>query len=168
MGHTVLTPRTSTKLVTFVYYSFTFSLKPRSALRLRKLQWASWFLVIILWNNPSYSGACGGAVGWSTALQVARLRVRFPMLSLEFFHWHKLSGRTMALGSTQPLTEMSTRNISWGYRRPVSRADKHTTFMCRMSWNLEASTSWNPLGLSRPVMELLYLYLIVFMTSVLI
>jgi hypothetical protein len=23
------------------------------------------------------------------------------------------SGRTMALGSTQPLTEMSTRNISW-------------------------------------------------------
>ena len=24
------------------------------------------------------------------------------------------SGRTMALGSTQPLTEMSTRCISWG------------------------------------------------------
>ena len=24
------------------------------------------------------------------------------------------SGRTVALGSTQPLTEMSTRNISWG------------------------------------------------------
>jgi hypothetical protein len=23
------------------------------------------------------------------------------------------SGRTMALGSTQPLTEMSTRNVSW-------------------------------------------------------
>jgi hypothetical protein len=31
-----------------------------------------------------------------------------------FFHWHNPSGRTMALGSTQPLTEMSTRNISWG------------------------------------------------------
>jgi len=30
------------------------------------------------------------------------------------FHWHNLSGRTMALGLTQPLTEMSTRNISWG------------------------------------------------------
>jgi len=25
-----------------------------------------------------------------------------------------LSDRTMALGSTQPLTEMSTRSISWG------------------------------------------------------
>jgi hypothetical protein len=27
---------------------------------------------------------------------------------------HNPSGRTMALGLTQPLTEMSTRNISWG------------------------------------------------------
>jgi len=30
--------------------------------------------------------------------------------------------------------------------------------MCRLSWNLGASTSWNPQGLSRHVMELLYLY----------
>jgi len=30
------------------------------------------------------------------------------------FHWYNPSGRTMALGLTQPLTEMSTRNISWG------------------------------------------------------
>jgi hypothetical protein len=30
------------------------------------------------------------------------------------FHSHNPVGRTMALGSTQPLTEMSTRNISWG------------------------------------------------------
>jgi len=28
------------------------------------------------------------------------------------FHRHNTSGRTMALGLTQPLTEMSTRNIS--------------------------------------------------------
>jgi hypothetical protein len=32
------------------------------------------------------------------------------------FHWHNPSGRTVALGSTQPLTEMSTRNISWGVK----------------------------------------------------
>jgi hypothetical protein len=31
-----------------------------------------------------------------------------------FFHWHNPSGRTMALASTQSLTEMSTGNISWG------------------------------------------------------
>ena len=30
------------------------------------------------------------------------------------FHWHNPSDRTMALRSTQPLTEMSTRRISWG------------------------------------------------------
>ena len=32
------------------------------------------------------------------------------------FHWHNPSGRTVALGSTQPLTEMNTRNISWGIK----------------------------------------------------
>ena len=30
------------------------------------------------------------------------------------FNWHNPSGRTMALGSTQSLKEMSTENISWG------------------------------------------------------
>jgi len=30
------------------------------------------------------------------------------------FHWHNPSDRTMALGSIQSLTEMSTRSISWG------------------------------------------------------
>jgi hypothetical protein len=32
----------------------------------------------------------------------------------------------MILGSAQPLTEMSTRNISWGERRPVLMADNLT------------------------------------------
>jgi hypothetical protein len=29
------------------------------------------------------------------------------------FHWHNPSGRSMALGSNQPLIEMNTKNISW-------------------------------------------------------
>ena len=60
---------------------------------------------------------------------------------------------------TQTLTEMRTMNASWGWRRLVLRADNLTTFMCWLSWNLGISTSWNPQGLSRPVMGLLYLYL---------
>jgi len=32
-----------------------------------------------------------------------------------------------------------------------------TTFMCQISWNLGASTSWNPLELNRPEQGLLYL-----------
>jgi len=51
---------------------------------------------------------------WFTALQAGRSRVRFSMVSLDFFHWHNPSGHTMAVGLTQPLTEMSTGNISWG------------------------------------------------------
>jgi len=35
------------------------------------------------------------------------------LLSNAIFHWHNPSGRTTALGLTQPLTEMSTRIISW-------------------------------------------------------
>ena len=57
-------------------------------------------------------------------------------------------------GSTQFLTEKSTRNISWkgeGGSWPVRRADNFTNFMCRLSLNLGASTSWNPQGLSRRV-----------------
>jgi hypothetical protein len=50
-----------------------------------------------------------------------------------FFHWHNPFGRTMALGSTQPLTEMSTKNISWEWRRLVCRADNLATFMCLLS-----------------------------------
>jgi len=65
----------------------------------------------------------------------------------------------MALGLTQPLTEMSTRNVSWGQRRPVRRADNLTTFVCRLSWNLGALASWNPSVLSRLIMGLLYLIL---------
>ena len=39
-----------------------------------------------------------------------------PDGGIEIFHWHNPSVRTMALGLTQPLTEMSTRNISWGVK----------------------------------------------------
>ena len=86
----------------------------------------------------------GGAVGWGIVLQTGGSQVRLTMVSLDFFHWHNPSGRTMALGLTQPLIEMSTRNVSWGLRRSVRRADKLATLMCRLSWNLGASTSWNP------------------------
>jgi hypothetical protein len=33
---------------------------------------------------------------------------------IRIFYWHNPSDRNMALESTQPLTEMSTRSISWG------------------------------------------------------
>jgi len=60
---------------------------------------------------------------------------------------------------------MSTRNISLGQNRPVFRSGNLFTLMCRLSWNMGASTSWNPQGLPRPVMGLLYLYLVLLVLS---
>ena len=57
----------------------------------------------------------------------------------------------MALGFTQPLTEMNTRGISWG---KGSQCVGLTTLSLSRDDCLEiqrASNSWNPMGLSRPV-----------------
>jgi hypothetical protein len=53
-------------------------------------------------------------VGWDIMLQDRRLRVRVPIRSLNFFNLPNPSSRNMALGLTQPLTEMSTRKYFWG------------------------------------------------------
>jgi len=55
-------------------------------------RWCSWFM------NCATSRNVSGSV---------------PHGVIGSFHWLSISGRTMDLVSTQPLTEMSTRNISW-------------------------------------------------------
>jgi hypothetical protein len=95
----------------------------------------------------------GGGTRWRSWLRHCatsrKIAVSIPDYIIGIFHWHPF-GHTMALGSTQPEWE----------RRPVRKADNLKTFICRLSWNLGALNSWNPLDLSRPVMGLLYLYLI--------
>jgi hypothetical protein len=68
------------------------------------------------------------------------------------FHWYIPSSCTIALGLTQPLTENEYQEYFLGSE------DDLTTFMCWLSWNLGASASWNPQGLSRAVMGMLYLF----------
>jgi hypothetical protein len=58
-------------------------------------------------------------------LQAGRLRDRVPERWI-FFNLPNPSSRTMALGSTQPLTEMSTRDIPGGKGRPARKADNLT------------------------------------------
>jgi len=53
---------------------------------------------------------------WGTALQVGRSRVRFPMVSLQFFIDRILPAALWPEGLIQHLTEMSTRNISSGVK----------------------------------------------------
>jgi hypothetical protein len=55
-------------------------------------------------------------------LQAGRSPVRISD-DVDFFNLLNPSSRTMALGSTQPLTEMSTRNLPGGKKRPAGRAD---------------------------------------------
>jgi hypothetical protein len=65
----------------------------------------------------------------------------------------------MALGSTQPLTEMSTRNIPGGEGRPGRKADNLTAICEPIVYkNVEASTSHSPMGLHGPLQGYLYLY----------
>jgi hypothetical protein len=55
-------------------------------------------------------------------LQAGRSPVRVPD-EVDFFNLPNPSSHTMALGLTQPLTEMSTRNIPGGKKRLALRAD---------------------------------------------
>jgi hypothetical protein len=52
----------------------------------------------------------------------------------------------MALGSTQPLTKMSTRNLPGGKKWPARRADNLAAIYEPMSENVGASTSRIPNG----------------------
>jgi hypothetical protein len=80
-------------------------------------------------------------------------------------HLTAISDRSYSLWRTNCIYIHTVYKRKWvpeifpgGLRRPVRRAHNLTTFKCRLSINLGASNSWNPKGLSRPVMGLLYLY----------
>jgi hypothetical protein len=67
-------------------------------------------------------GARGSVVGSGTMLQAGRSPVRIPD-EVDFFSLPNHPIRTMGLGSTQPLTEMSIRNVPGGKKWPARRAD---------------------------------------------
>jgi hypothetical protein len=69
----------------------------------------------VLFRPIIIRGACDGAFGWGTGLQAGQSLVQFVMLSLEFFIVIILLA-TLWPSGWQPLTEMSTTNISWGLK----------------------------------------------------
>ena len=81
---------------------------------------------VVSWNNSEirYSDHIMslhykiGGTRWRSWLRHCATSRKFegsiPDGVIEIFHWHNPSGCTMALGYTQPLIEMSTRNTSWG------------------------------------------------------
>jgi hypothetical protein len=75
-------------------------------------------------------------------LQAGRIAGSIPDEVTGFFNWPKPSSRTTALGSTQPLTEMITRNLPGCKGRPARKADLIAICqptVCKM-WGLRCLT----------------------------
>ena len=121
-----------------------------------------WLLVIKLrvacQSTPRYGGVVsrklnggiqtisGGAVGWGTALKLRRSRVRYPMVSLEFF-----------IDIIQPAAMWPWGRLSlqhkWVPRTFPGGKDSRCVGLTTLPIVLEIwefSTSWNLQGLSRP------------------
>jgi hypothetical protein len=78
---------------------------------------------VMRFQQPIFvTGARGSVVGWDTMLQAGSLPVQVSD-EVDFFNLPNSSSRTMALGSTQPLTKMSTRNLPGSEKRSAHRAD---------------------------------------------
>ena len=109
-------------------------------------------MALITRVNTLYIGSRDGAVGWGTALQAGRSRVRFPILALEFFidiilpaalrHWGWLSPNRKEYHEYF-LFGKGGRCVGW----------QTYTFMCRLSLNLGASTSWKQRGADKPAQK---------------
>jgi hypothetical protein len=63
-------------------------------------------------------------------LENGRSRVRFQVRLLDFFNLPNPSSLTMGLLLSQPLTEMSTRNLPGGKERPERKVD-NLTAICK-------------------------------------
>jgi hypothetical protein len=73
------------------------------------------------------SWACSRYRSWSRHYATSRkVAGSIPNEVIEIFYYLNFSSRTMTLGSTQPLTKMSTSNLSGGKRWPASKTDNLT------------------------------------------
>ena len=75
------------------------------------------------WRSVIHGACVGGfnrltsSFGWLKHCATSRkVAGSTPDRVIGIFYLHNPDGCTMALESTQPLTEMSTRNISWGVK----------------------------------------------------
>jgi len=95
--------------------------------------------------------ACGGNITLRMAVaqlvEVLRYTPEGRGFDFRRCHWNFFID-VILLGLTQPLAEVSTRNISWEIKA-ADALGRHnlTSLTCRLSRNQGASISWKPLGL---------------------
>jgi hypothetical protein len=80
-----------------------------------------------------------------------------------FFCWHNLSVRTMALGSIQPLTEISTRGIYWAVQAVGLTILAHSSADCFEIWmSLPSETLRACPSIAVPLVATLIIIIIIF------
>jgi hypothetical protein len=77
--------------------------------------WALYSYITVGWKVLASILNCS-SVAYATSLKVSG---SIPDYVIGFLNWPNASSRTMALGPTQPLTEMSTRNLPGNKWRPA-------------------------------------------------
>jgi hypothetical protein len=128
---------------------------PRKIFASRMISGRLWYSFIR--NFVVYTGVRSSVVGWGTTLQAGRSQDQIPD-EVDFFNLPNSSSCTIALWSTQPLKETSTRNISGGEGWLARKADNLTAIYEPIVYkNVGASTSHNPMGLHSPLQGYLYL-----------
>jgi hypothetical protein len=78
---------------------------------------------LLLTRNIGGTGQSSWLSHYATSRKVAD---SIPIEVTGFFIWPNPSSRIMALGSTQSLTEMSTRNLPGGKGRPARKGENFT------------------------------------------
>jgi hypothetical protein len=77
----------------------------------------AWFSFCLLSSQANLSDHC------ALCYKLEWLWVQIPMRSFNFFNWRNHFSHTVALGLTQPLMEMSTRNLHGDKGLPAHEAD---------------------------------------------